>query len=58
MQCYIRFLPGWSGAETKWTSLNWISKVDRQQALKAYCPNIYTVTSDEFPLQESDNRQL
>ena len=64
MQCYIR----WLGAEIKCRVQVALPKrhvnqfkrdqKSRQQALRAYFPNVYNVTSDEFPLQESDNRQL
>ena len=41
------FLSGWSGQKssvlTACCSVNSISKVLRQQAIKAYCPNIFTV---------------
>ena len=49
MQLYIRFLPGWFGAEIKYTQhvvllkqpINQFNLVQqrRQQALRAYCPN-------------------
>ena len=53
MQCYICFLPGWSGAEMKCTvhvdlpkrPINCfkLDQQKRQQVLRAYCTNIYTV---------------
>ena len=52
MQWYICFLPSWSGAEIKCTvhvtqTVYKLVKLAQQsrQALRAYCPNIYTVTT-------------
>ena len=68
MKWYIRFLPGWSGVEIKCTVYVALSKQplnqfkldqkSRQQALRAYCPNIYTVPgSDVDKIIDENNRK-
>ena len=64
---FIRFLHGWSGAEIKCTVHIVLPKLpinqfkldqqSRQQALRAYCPNICTTVERilaENPLQDAD----
>ena len=61
MQWYINFLPDWCGAEIKCTvhlalpkrPINQfkLDRQNRQQALRAYCSNIYTVTLGANVLQ-------